>query len=115
MEGRYTQFTCFTSTKVHILIAEELPVAVKLRRCQYLYFRTSKASKLSTAFSPVAVQQMCISKRTSVLLALQFTCFTSTQVHILTYEELPVAVKQMCISKRTNVRELENEIALMML
>jgi hypothetical protein len=97
------QLTCFAGTKVHILTAEELPVAVKLRRCQYLYFCTSKASKLSTAFSPVAVKQMCISKQTNVLLALQFTCFTSTKVHILTYEELPVAVKQMCISKRTSV------------
>jgi hypothetical protein len=107
--------TCFTGTKVHILTAGELPVAVNLRRCQYLYFRTSKASKLSTVFSAVAVKHMRSSKPTSVSLALQFTCFTSTKVHVLTYEKLPVAVKQMCISKRTNVRELENEIALMML
>ena len=45
-------FTCFTSTKVHALTAQELPVAAKLRRRQYLHFGTSNASKLSTACSP---------------------------------------------------------------
>jgi hypothetical protein len=50
-----TQFTCFTSTKVQALTAPlryapELVVrcCIAQRSCQYLYFGTSKASKLST-------------------------------------------------------------------
>ena len=57
-----TQFTCFIGTRVQILTPEELRVPQRLKkprqrpqkrptrllRCQYLYFCTSKASKLST-------------------------------------------------------------------
>ncbi len=41
------QFTCFTSTRVQILTPEG-------ESAQYLHFCTSKASKLSTATSPLA-------------------------------------------------------------
>ena len=72
-----TQFTCFTSTKVQILTPEARTQTLRAHAqrgitraqylCQYLYFCTSKASKLSRRdAAPSGVSIVLFSEKKSI-------------------------------------------------
>ena len=72
--GKFSRFSCFTSTIVQILTPEELRVRGQVLRLLALLVQKYKYWHLKS----------CVPKGSGT----QFTCFASTQVQVLTPEEL---------------------------
>ncbi len=99
-----TQFTCFTSTKVQILTAEEL--LAQVQRTRATSRTASRTESVLTLLALLVSVYFCctLAQRTGEprRIGTHFTCFTSTKVQILAPEALLVqASTRVAPAKKT--------------